>query len=150
MKCIHTHTHYCARIKTMHTIISPSSKHLNLLPDQIPVSVAVTFPVITFCITIFLSAHFLKSLEESAKAKGEKVKEKGHEHKRYGNVLFRSGQYGTAVEEFTQALKYMPCDVSLYTNRALVGMLTIFNLPRHLICVIVTGIQSTWSLHRSN
>ena len=47
---------------------------------------------------------------------------KGREHKKSGNVSFRGGQYGTAVEEFSQALKHMPWDVSLYTNRALVRM----------------------------
>ena len=51
---------------------------------------------------------------------------KGREHKKSGSVSFRGGQHETAVKEFSQALKHMPWDVSLYTNRALVRMSTIF------------------------
>ena len=65
----------------------------------------------------------MKTLEEDARERGERRKEReaeGREHKRRGNEAFRAGQFQSAAEEFSVALRHTPWDTSLYTNRALV------------------------------
>lgn len=76
-----------------------------------------------WAIISYISDEFLKTLEEDARERGERRKEremKGCEHKKNGNMSFRAGQYDNAIQEFTLGLEHTPWDISLYTNRALV------------------------------
>lgn len=68
-------------------------------------------------------AAFLQSLEEDSKERGERRRqreERGKEAKKKGNKAFKEGKFEGAVEFFTEAIKEMPWDLTLYTNRALV------------------------------
>ena len=70
----------------------------------------------------------MKNLEEDARERGERRKEReieGREYKRRG-ASFRDGQYDSAVEEFSVVLKHTPWDVSLYTNRAVYPLWCIY------------------------
>ena len=62
--------------------------------------------------------EFMKTLEEDARERGERRKEReaqGRDHKKRGNT---AGQFENAVTEFSVALRHTPWDISLYTNRA--------------------------------
>lgn len=68
-------------------------------------------------------AAFLHSMEEDARERGERRRERerrGKEAKRKGNKAFKKGDLQSAVECFTEAIREMPWDITLYTNRALV------------------------------
>ena len=69
------------------------------------------------------TAGFCRTIEQDAKERAERKKEKearGKEMKRKGCVCFKCGKYEEALEHFTAALREMPWDLALYTNRALV------------------------------
>lgn len=70
-------------------------------------------------------AAFLQSLEEDAHERAERRKErekKGKEAKKKGNRSFKAGDFESAVQCFTEGIKEMPWDITLYTNRALVSI----------------------------
>ena len=71
------------------------------------------------------TAEFMRAVKEDAKEREKNRKERetlGREFKNKGNEAFRSGQHKSAVDFYTQALRYTPWDISLYTNKALVSM----------------------------
>lgn len=70
------------------------------------------------------TSMFCQSVEEDAKQRAEKRKErvqKGKAIKKEGNAFFKSGDYELALECFAAALKETPWDMTLHTNKALVG-----------------------------
>ena len=71
------------------------------------------------------SNEYLRALEEDAKERSErrKAKEKlGKEHKRLGNTAFKRGDFEAAITAYSEAIREMPWDITLYTNRAQVCM----------------------------
>ena len=72
------------------------------------------------------SNEYLRALEEDAKERSEKRKEKeelGKEHKKAGNTAFKQGDFEAAIVSYSEAIKQMPWDITLYTNRAQVGII---------------------------
>lgn len=67
---------------------------------------------------------FCKIIEEDARERAEKRKEReklGKEWKRKGTQAFRKQDFQAAVDNYSQAVKQCPWDISLYTNLALVS-----------------------------
>ena len=78
-------------------------------------------------------AEFCHALEEDARERGERRKErevKGKAKKKRGNEAFRRGEYASSIEHFTEAIAQTPWDISLYTNRALVGCTSLLHWDR--------------------
>ena len=70
------------------------------------------------------AGDFCKAIEEDAQERAEKRKEReklGKEWKRKGTKAFRREEFQAAVDNYSQAVKQCPWDVSLYTNIALVS-----------------------------
>ncbi|XP_065883207.1 tetratricopeptide repeat protein 12-like [Dysidea avara] len=63
---------------------------------------------------------FCKALEEDAKERAERRKEKekiGKEFTKSGNTAFKQGDFEAAVISYSEGIKQMPWDITLYTNR---------------------------------
>ena len=70
--------------------------------------------------TYFSLDGFCKALEEDAKERAERKKEKeriGKELKKTGNTAFKQGDFEAAVVSYSEGIKQMPWDITLYTNR---------------------------------
>ena len=71
------------------------------------------------------TADFMCSIEEDARTRAERRKERervGKEWKKKGTLAFRSSDYHSAIDCYSKAIKEMPWDITLYTNRALVSI----------------------------
>ena len=69
-------------------------------------------------------ASFKRSIEEDAKERGERRREregKAKEAKKNGNKAFKEGRYEEALRFFTDGINNTPWDLTLYTNKALVS-----------------------------
>ena len=63
---------------------------------------------------------FCKALEEDAKERAERRKERektGRELKKSGNTAFKQGDFEAALVSYSEGIKQMPWDITLYTNR---------------------------------
>ena len=70
------------------------------------------------------SYEYLRALEEDAKERSkrrEAAERLGKEHKRLGNVASQQGDLEAAIASYSEAIKQIPWDVTLYTNRAQVS-----------------------------
>ena len=70
--------------------------------------------------TYFSLDGFCKALEEDAKERAERKKEKekiGKELKKTGNTAFKQGDFEAALVSYSEGIKQMPWDITLYTNR---------------------------------